>query len=165
MSSRSKNTGRCTANPGAAPVATPLSGDPSFPDNNRLEILAGNDQRAILGDVEFVEQSVKLGLERLARLGIDRFERLDDRTVVAPEHLDPVAGRSVPEDKLPALSSDGRLRAEQGFEMYPAAPECGRFDPRRWRNELADGLEQPADKPLRRPVGEADLPARTADAD
>src|SRR2546425_521684 len=49
--------------------------------------------------------------------------------------------------------------------MRLAAPQRRRLHARRRRNVFADGFEYLADEALRRPVGEADLAARTADAE
>jgi hypothetical protein len=68
--------------------------------NDHFEIFAGNDQRTILGDVEFVKESTEIGLERLACLRIDRRECLHDRAVVNAENLDPMLGRLIAEDKF-----------------------------------------------------------------
>ena len=72
--------------------------------------------------------------------------------------------RLVAEDEVLALGRDGCLRAEQGVEMRPVAPQGRRLHPRRRRDVCAEGLEQMADEAVRRPVGEADLSARAADA-
>ena len=44
----------------------------ALPVDYHFEILARNDERAVLGDVELIEQSVEIGLERLACLRTDR---------------------------------------------------------------------------------------------
>ena len=49
-------------------------------------------------------------------------------------------------------------------EMRLGAPQRRRLHAGRRRNVFADGLEQLADEALRRPVGQADLAARAADA-
>ncbi len=64
----------------------------SILDDHHLEILAGDDQRAILGDVELVEQRVEISLKRLACLRINCLERLQNRSVAGAEKLDPVLG-------------------------------------------------------------------------
>jgi len=38
--------------------------------NDYLEIFTGDDQRAIRGNVEFIEQSIEISLQRLACRGI-----------------------------------------------------------------------------------------------
>src|SRR6266404_7338050 len=90
--------------------------------DDHFEIFAGYDQRAVLGNIEFVEQSMEISLERRAGLRIDRRKRLHDRAVVSAENPGPVAGRLVAEDKVPALRRDGRLRTKQAVEMRLGAP-------------------------------------------
>jgi hypothetical protein len=52
--------------------------------------IARDDQRAVLGVVEIVEQSIKIGLERRACRRIDGGESFHDRAVIAAEDLDPM---------------------------------------------------------------------------
>jgi hypothetical protein len=132
--------------------------------DDHFEIFARDDQRAVIGDVEIVDQRVEIRLERLAGRRVDRRERLENRAVLGAEDLDPMLGRSVTEDKKLALRRDDRLRTEQDLQIGLAAPQRRRLHARRRRNVFADGLEQPADEALRRPIGHADLAAGTADA-
>jgi hypothetical protein len=68
------------------------------PGNDDFEIFAGNDQRAVPGDVEFAEQGIDVGFKRGARCGVKCFERLDHRAVIVAEDLEPMLRRLVAEN-------------------------------------------------------------------
>src|SRR5262249_2707421 len=119
----------------AWPRSTPLRDD-------RFEIFAGRHERAVAGDIEAIDQTIEVDLERLASLRVERRERLENRTVILAENLDPVLGRLVAEHERPALRRDRGLRTEQGFQMALAAPQRRRLHARCGWHVFADGLEQ-----------------------
>src|SRR6516165_12452988 len=81
------------------------------------------------------------------------------------EQLDPMLRRLVAESKVFAFCGDARPRAEQSVEMRLRARQRWRLHARDRRHVFADRSVQPADEPFRRPIGEADHAARSANAD
>src|SRR4029079_11740394 len=58
-------------------------------DDDRLEVLAGHDDRAVVGAIARADQVDEVRFERLGATVTDRLERLERRAVPAPELIDP----------------------------------------------------------------------------
>src|SRR5262245_58011026 len=129
-----------------------------------LQIFAGNDQRAVLGDVELLDQRQDVGLQLLLRDHVDGAERLVRRAVIGAEDIEEVRRRLVAEGEMPALRGDDDVAAKNLLKIILLAPHDRRLHAGRRRHGLADGLQEVADEAFRRPVGETDLAAGTADA-
>ena len=100
------------------PARTPTHYADSTPfGDNDFEVFAWDNQRAVLSEVELVEQQMEIGLKRLTCLRIDRRERLDDRAVVIAENFESVFGRLVAKDKVPEFAGDGCIWTEQADDM------------------------------------------------
>src|SRR5262245_6599579 len=141
------------------PAISSALGDDDF------EVLAGDDERAVLGEVELVDQREQVGLELLLRGRIDRAECLVRRPVIGAEDVEEMRRRLVAESEIPALRRNADATAEYLLEIFLPAPHDRRLHARRRRHEFHDGLEQISDEAIGCPVGKADLAAGAADAD
>src|SRR6478672_10699560 len=66
-----------------------------------LEVLGRHDETARPAPVGLPKQRDQVSLERSLTALVERRERLMDRPIVGPEHVDPVLGRAIPELEVP----------------------------------------------------------------
>ncbi len=136
----------------------------SASDHDRFGVRRRNRGRVGSEPVEPPRERDEIGLERVARVALERGEGLQRRAVPEPEELDEVLGRPVPERERPLGHLErGDAVAEQLAQMCLGAPEQRRAQPGGRRHVGADRAEHLADEPIGGPAGERDGAAGAAD--
>src|SRR5262245_2163102 len=143
-----------------------VSGRPGSPlHDHGFQILTRHDHCAVVRLVHAGDEIVDIFLQCVLLPNVEGCECLEGRTIEGPEHIDEVLGRPITEVEMARLGLDpGSGLAEHFGQAHACPPEQRRFCRRGWRDVFAERLEQMADKAVRRPIGQADLTARPADA-
>jgi hypothetical protein len=132
----------------------------SVRDDDRFEVLALDDHRAVVGAVESRDEVEQVSLEPVPAGLADSLERLERRTVIAAPVLDICRRRRIAPDDVALLDADViDASAEQLAETFLGAPLDRRAEARRRWDVAGDDLEQAADEPVRRVRDEPDAPA------
>ena len=157
-----------------APATSPAEGEadrafacgsvgPLALDDDRLEVLARHDHRAVVGAVEPRDQVEHVGLERVSTGVADGLEGLERRAVEPRASTSTKACRRARRGRRSARFYGAELGdrvAEQLAQPRLGAPLDRRAQTRRRRDVRPDRLEQLADEALRRVGDEPDPAAR-----
>src|SRR5688572_11420706 len=93
-----------------------------------LEVLARHHQRAVGGPVHPLREPEQVLGERRLLVGTERCESLVHGPVVGAKGVEPVQGRAVAEDEMPARRLErGDPVAEKRAQMCFRPPQRGRF--------------------------------------
>src|SRR5688572_19543058 len=133
-------------------------------EDDRLEVFAWDDHRAVVGSIEPSVQLKQVGSQG-GRAGLaDGLERLHSRAVVLPPVAHEVLRRSAAEDVEPPVDVQlGQNVANQLAKAILCAPLDGRSHTGRGRYVPGDGLEQLADESLRGVGDETDAASGATD--
>ena len=130
-----------------------------------LEVLRGDGDRVAAPVGGALDDREQVALERGLAVGADRGECLHRRAVPGAEQVDHRLGVGEA-PRVGALAREDRadLVTEQLRDALLGAPPQRRGEPGRGRGVCGGGAEPVAEEALGRPGGEADQPARAADA-